>query len=102
MGEAAALRDAGMHQADLASLWDPWPREADRAIEELARRRVMFTAEDLRAMVGDPDRPGLIGARILAAARAGIIERAGYVQASRPERRGGVVALWRGTSAKDR
>jgi hypothetical protein len=96
MTAGAELRDRGHRQLDLASLWDPWPERADAALEYLARTGREFTAEDVRAMVGDPDRPGAMGGRLLAAAKKGLIERVGFRQAERSERRSGWLAVWRG------
>jgi hypothetical protein len=91
------LRDEGIEQASLASLWDDWPKKADRWIEFMAQTGQEFTAEDLRSACGDPSRPAQVGARLLAAARRGLIERVGFAQASRSERHGGWVGVWRGT-----
>lgn len=64
-----------------------------------AKRGGEFTAESIRQLVGDPGRDGLMGARLMAAARQGQIVKVGYETARRPERHGGVVAVWRGTDA---
>jgi hypothetical protein len=92
----AALRDEGVHQLDLASLWDDWPAKADKAIRHLARMGRPSDADDVRTLVGDPGRANQIGARFLAAARAGLIERVDVRQSDRPGRHRGLVSVWRG------
>jgi hypothetical protein len=89
-------RDEAIEQMALASTWDPWPERCDAAIEYLARARPTFTAEDVRELCGDPSRPTQLGARLLAAAKRGLIERVGFAQASRSERHGGWVGVWQG------
>ncbi len=96
--DARARRDRGLRLVRLAEgPICPWTAQANRAIAELARRGTPFTAEDLRELIGDPPRPGLLGAAFHAAARAELIECIGYQPSERPERRAGVVRVWRGT-----
>lgn len=96
--EGQRLRDRGEAQLSMASLWDDWPSRADRAIEYLATTGRDFDAESIRDLCGDPGRPNLLGARILAAARKGIIRRVGFRPATRPEAHARHVAVWRGVS----
>jgi hypothetical protein len=80
----------------MAALFDPWPDQADRAIAHLARMGRTFTAEDVRELAGDPDRPNAMGVRLLAAAKAGRIRQIGVERSSRPERHAGLVIVWQG------
>jgi len=94
-GPARAQR--GMRLAETAeAIHDDWVERADHAIWRLARGGVAFSAEDVRMLAGEPAHPNAMGARINAAARRGIIIKAGFVTASRPERRAGEQRLWRG------
>ncbi len=89
-------RDLGIAATEVAALFDPWVSSCDRAITYLASCGLPFSAEDVRELCGDPPRPNLFGVRFRAALRAGSIRRVGYAPSTRPERRGGVVAMWEG------
>lgn len=99
-GEGQRRRDTAIAQLELAIFptVDPWTLAADHTIRTLARLGEPFDAERIRQECGDPTRPGLIGSRLLAAAKKGLIQKTGnYRVADRPERRGGVLAEWVGT-----
>lgn len=91
-------RDRGLEVATWAT--DVQWREAfDAALARWAVRGVEFVSDDVLAEVGPPiGSANAVGARMCAAARAGVIRRVGYRQSSRPSRQGGVVAVWRGAS----
>jgi hypothetical protein len=92
----AQLALEGMSAADAAASVD-WKAAWDTAIAELARRSGTFTTDDVRALAGAPaDHPNAAGARILAAARAGLIRKVGYRASSRPELHAHPLAVWTG------
>jgi hypothetical protein len=73
-----------------------WVERADWTIRNLAARREPFSAEDVRRIAGDPVHPNAMGARINAAAKRGVIVKAGVVKASRTERHANEMRLWVG------
>jgi len=95
---ALKLRDEGMRRVTRAAYLDPWLDQARTAIRVLAESSMEFTAEDIRRMCGDPDRPNLMGALFLQAAKADSIAFVGYEASERAERRGAPVKVWRGVS----
>lgn len=94
--EPTAPADAVL--ADVAERTDAWwSSTADAAIAELARRGHPFEAFDLVALgVPEPEHASRWGARLRAAAKAGLIEPAGAGPSSRPTVRGSLVRRWRG------
>jgi hypothetical protein len=91
------LRDDGMRTAEHAA--HPWVKVAvDEAIKRWAARRVPFVSDDIRDEVPMlASSPKLLGARINAAARQGLIRKTGtYRQSRNASRHGGVVAEWIG------
>lgn len=70
----------------------------DRVIEQHAVSGTPFTSEDVIAELGDAYRlirePRLIGALMMAAARARRIVGGDYTRGSRPERHGAPVRTW--------
>lgn len=93
---SAELRDAGVEVVD-AAVSEAWKRDADLAIDELAKSGNSFTAEDLRSMVGDPpNHPNAMGARFLKAAKRGLIIRVGYRQSQRESLHLHPIAVWKG------
>lgn len=92
------LRDAGVSSVSGHTPGE-WRSAADRAIVELANKRDPFTAEDVRAVVGDPpNHPNAMGARFLDAARAGIIRQVGRQLPARPSRHASSVGVWIGVA----
>lgn len=74
-----------------------WAATCDAAIAELARRGRPFEAFALVELgVPEPEHPSRWGARLRAAAKAGLIEAAGAGPSSRPTVRGSLVRRWRG------
>lgn len=94
--DGKSLRDAGV--SSVTSHTPQWWRDScDRAIARLAASGVEFTADEVRAVVGDPpNHPNAMGARFLSAAKSRLIERVGYKKPTRPSRHANVVAIWRG------
>jgi hypothetical protein len=94
--EGKRRRDDGMavalHNTDVR-----WKAAADQAIRDLAEAGVEFTAEDVRARVGVlAAPPQALGAVFNAARRAGTIVPVGYATATRAERHGGLLRVWKG------
>lgn len=92
------LRDDGAERVTDNTRED-WIAAADAAIVRLARSGQPFSAEDVRAAVGDP--PGhanAMGARMLAAAKHGLLEKIGYGKPTRASSHASVIAIWRGVS----
>ena len=94
--EGRARRDDGVARADrLADAG--WKAEADRIIGELAATGRDFCADDLHdAGLSTAINSSAVGGRLLAAARARIIVKVGYTTSTRPGRRAGATAVWRG------
>ncbi len=95
---AIKARDAGLAKAD-AGMDVLWREGIDRAIARLARQGCEFTADQVRAIAGDPPpgfSPNAMGARFSAAAKAGIIRSLGYTHSTRVIGHANVVRLWVG------
>lgn len=77
-----------------------WATACRGAIELMARRGVPFQAADLIAegLVDEPDHPARWGAAFNGAARAGVIEEAGYVRSKRATVHGSICKQWTGTA----
>ena len=91
------LRDQGVRKVYEAED-DGWKVRAEAAIYVLAKRGQSFTAEDVRAVVGDPTRPNAMGALFRLASAHGIIERVGFSKPVRPSRHASMMAVWRGVA----
>jgi hypothetical protein len=97
MFSGAGRKRRGMAIVETAeAIHGRWVKQADATIEWLAMKGDPFSAEDVRAYVGDPAHPNAMGARINAAARKGLIIKAGTVKADRPERHANEMRLWIG------
>ncbi len=92
--EGEARRDAGMAKVLDASA--EWRSDAMVAIRGLALEPTGFTAEEVRAIVGDPPRPNAMGAVFHLAARRGWIRKVGYRKATRPSLHATELAVWEG------
>ena len=76
---------------------DDWAIACDRAIAKLAATCKEFTAEDVRAICGDPpNHPNAMGARFLSAVRGGALLKVGYRHPARKSSHASVIAVWRG------
>jgi len=96
--EAIRQREAGMDRV-LLSADEAYREDYMQAIATLARRGVEFTADDCRAIAGDPPEscsPNLSGALFNAAAKAGLIEAVGYARSGRVIGHGNRLLSWRG------
>ena len=89
------LRERGIIAVDANTPTD-WKEQTDAIISWLASNKVEFTAEDVRAWVGDPPHPNAWGARFAAALRAKIIVPLYYRKAKRASAHCRVLAVYRG------
>lgn len=89
------LKSAGMARAANAEA-QAWKARADLAIVHLASLGRPFTAEDVRAICGDPEHVNAFGSRLSYAAKKGIIQPAGYEEATRPSRHRAILRCWIG------
>lgn len=95
---AEAAKTEGIARAEVNTSPD-WATACRAAIETMARRGTPFQAADLIAegLVDEPDHPARWGAAFNAAARAGVIEEAGYVRSKRATVHGSICKQWTGT-----
>jgi hypothetical protein len=89
------LRDNGQSLV-LSHTSEEWRDSALRAIQTLALRGLAFGAEDVRKIVGNPERPNAMGAVFGIAAKSGLIQPVGFVKAERAERHASRQMLWVG------
>lgn len=90
-----AFRDEGIERVDRSAPED-WKDAADAVINALAAGGREFSAEDLRAWVGDPPHPNALGARFMAAIKSRRIQRVGWKHATRAEAHARALAVYRG------
>lgn len=98
--QARVARDVGAQAAEL-SLHTGWRLWAETELARLADSGEPFTADALRAVVGDPpdgEHVNGIGGLFLRASKAGRIEFVGYAVSQRPAARGRPIRVWRGAS----
>ena len=93
----SVLRDRGIALVDAAEP-APWKDRADAAIRELASSGAEFSAEDVRAIAGNPDRPNAMGARFNAAVKSGILVYVRHSPSNRAQLHRCKVAVWRGVT----
>ncbi len=96
--ESRAQRDDGALAAE-TSLHTGWRLWAEDELDRLIASGRAFTADDLRAVCGDPpdgQHTSGIGGLFLRASKADRVELAGYRPSTRPEARGRVLRVWRG------
>lgn len=94
-----AARDLGIARVDEATPAE-WRDRADFEIRMRAMTGEEFTAQEIRAVVGDPPgHPNAMGARFMAAARAGLIRKVDYRPSDRPSLHRHHIAVWIGTEA---
>lgn len=77
-----------------------WREAALIEIKTLARSGYEFTADDVRAKVGEPDVANRWGGVFLAASRAGLIETVAVRSSATKTRHAGMVRVWRGTGGR--
>lgn len=91
--EGLRRRDEGIDRV-LASP-NPWAEKARQGVLDLAMSGSRFTAEDLRALVGDPPVDNMMGALLHTMRVQGLIEAHGYRVATRKEAHGRPIVVWR-------
>ncbi|MEU2316599.1 hypothetical protein ACFY7X_13560 [Streptomyces althioticus] len=96
---AEAAKADGIARAT-ANTQPDWATACRAAIELMARRGIPFQAADLIAegLIDEPDHPARWGAAFNNAARAGVIEEAGFVRSKRATVHGSICKQWIGTS----
>lgn len=94
--EAATARDQGMARAEAAA-GDAWKDRWRGAIGDLAERGEPFTADDVRALVGEPDdHRNAAGALFRGMAAQGVIRHVGYRKSARTVLHSHPIAVWVG------
>lgn len=97
---ARTARDEGMAQAEDADA-SGWEKHLiDQAITAFAATGDPFSANDLRPLLPDV-RSALMGARFMAAAKAGLIRRVGFATSTKKNTHSKDVAMWIRTSDDD-
>lgn len=99
---ALAAKEAGQAQAD-ANADILWREGVDRAIRRLAASGRTFTADDVRAVAGDPPpgfSPNAMGSAFTRASKAGVIRMVGFTTSSRVIGHGNTVRSWVGARAR--
>lgn len=98
VGERRA--QAGMGKAERAAIPEGWTEAADAELRRLARAGDEFTSDTLVGVIGVPETHyNAIGARINAAARAGLIRKVGFTKSSRETGHARTIAVWKGAEA---
>jgi len=79
-----------------------WATACRAAIELMARRGTVFQAADLIAegLIDEPDNPAQWGPAFGAAARAGVIEEAGFAQSKRATVHKSICKVWTGAAQR--
>lgn len=93
LNEGRALREQGVQRVEQSS--GEWDRKVvDQAIKACAAKGRPFSANDCRELLPPGIRRNLIGARFLAASRAGVIRRVGDVASSDAGTHAHRIGLW--------
>jgi hypothetical protein len=75
---------------------EAWTAEARKAMASLCAQGAVFSAENVRALVGDPPGGGAaMGALFRHVSQEGWIVPAGFSRTTRPQRRRSVLGLWK-------
>lgn len=90
---AEEARDAGMARTVAAHPDDA--ARVDAAIRQLVKGGGEWTANELRPLLPTGVHQPVIGARVQAAARRGLIRRVGYRPSDKPNTHGHPVTIWR-------
>jgi len=93
------LRDRGLEQAGSglpATVQSLWHRKAMQAVETLCMAESAFTADDVRAIAGEPPTPNSIGVVMRMAFKKGLIRPCGTGPAVRPSRHASLLRYWTG------
>lgn len=98
--QARQLRDDGAAAAGSAvptALESAWRDMADKAMAVLIKDQVLFSAEQVRAVAGEPPHPNMLGALFLRWQKAGRIKPEGYTQATHRAGHARILRTWRGS-----
>lgn len=90
----AQRRDLGHCRTAQTVGGEPWLGLAERWIETAAARGARFTAETIRAAVGEPPSTALVGTAVKRAQVRGLIVTDGVEIAHRPEAHGRLIRRW--------
>ncbi|MDH6224309.1 hypothetical protein [Streptomyces sp. MJP52] len=95
-----AAKADGMAAAEAATPIT-WAAACQNGIAEMARRGTPFQAADLvrEGLVDEPEHPAMWGPQFGIAAKAGVIEHAGYVRSKRATVKSSICQQWIGTAA---
>lgn len=89
------LRDDGAASVE-TNAGEEWKALAAKAIAAVSMAKGEFTADDVRAVIGNPPHhPSAMSAAFLAASKRGEIVSVGFKRASRPERHASYMRVWR-------
>jgi len=82
-------------ELELATLRRDWIEEAAPRVVTMLPTLGAFTADDLRGRIPDPPAPNWFGCLVARLRNAGLIQEAGRVKSTRPERNGAKISAWR-------
>ena len=92
-GEAAYYAEVAVHKG--------WHVAAEQVMTYLAKSGREFTAVDVRQLLDGAPQPAQAnpwGGLFTSWRNRGLIEAVGTTRPARPERNGGIIAVWRGTT----
>ena len=95
MTTGTTLRDRGISLAD-TNAPEGWKKTTDGVILMLSLTGMIFSAEDVRLLVGEPPNPNAFGSRFMNAIKKGWIKKVGYTNAKRPDAHARALAQYRG------
>lgn len=72
-----------------------WRADAEAELRRITAQGEDATADRLRAAVGVPSEPNLMGNVFMAASVRGELRKVGYIHSKASSRHGGVIAVWR-------
>jgi len=82
-------------QLELSGLRREWIEDAAPRVVTLLPSLGTFTADDLRGRIPEPPQPNWFGCLIARLRNTGLIQEAGRVKSTRPERNGAKISAWR-------
>lgn len=94
------LRDEGIERVELAE-GEEWKEAARAWVARRAAQPGEFNADDLRAVVGSPERPNAMGAVFLWAVKRGLIRMVGLRQRRAANAHAQRIAVYVGTRGGD-
>jgi len=97
LAEGRRRRDEGMALTEEADVFGRDKAVIDQAIAHLCEQQVRFSANDLRELLPHVRQP-LIGARVRANARAGLMRHVDYTPSTLPSTHGHDIKVWLGVT----